>query len=218
MKLASSFDGRIATATGESRWITGQDARRLVHAERLRHDVVLVGGGTARADDPDLSVRNMGPVSQPVRAVASRHLNLPTNSRLLGSVDKGPVWAIADAAKGSIAPETRASWERQGAKILAAPAGPGGQLDPLGILQALGAQGITRVFCEGGGALAASFLQAGLVDELVGFTAGIAIGAEGQPAVGALGLEQLASAPRFRLISAQQIGADVVHRWERSGS
>ena len=93
LKLATSFDGRIATATGESRWITGPEARRKVHAERLCHDLVLVGGGTARADDPDLSVRDMGAVSQPVRAVAARHLNVPLDGRLISSVEKGPVWA-----------------------------------------------------------------------------------------------------------------------------
>ncbi|MEL6518613.1 MAG: bifunctional diaminohydroxyphosphoribosylaminopyrimidine deaminase/5-amino-6-(5-phosphoribosylamino)uracil reductase RibD, partial [Pseudomonadota bacterium] len=70
LKLASSFDGRIATATGASKWITGPEARRCVHAARAAHDLVLVGGGTARADDPDLRVRDLGVARQPVRAVA----------------------------------------------------------------------------------------------------------------------------------------------------
>ena len=77
LKLASSFDGRIATGSGQSKWITGPDARRAVHAMRARHDAVMVGGGTARADDPSLTVRDLGVEHQPVRVVISRHLDLP---------------------------------------------------------------------------------------------------------------------------------------------
>lgn len=213
LKLASSFDGRIATATGESRWITGPAARRAVHAERARHDAVLVGGGTARADDPALTVRGLGVRGQPVRVVASRHLNLPTESRLLSSLDEGPVWFVHDAAEGAV-PDA-AEWAARGVTLVGAPAGAGGQLDPAGLLAALGARGLTRVFCEGGGALAASFLAAGLVDDLMGFTAGLALGAEGRPALGALGVEALAEAPRFALVETRAVGGDVMHRWTR---
>ncbi|MDJ1008488.1 MAG: bifunctional diaminohydroxyphosphoribosylaminopyrimidine deaminase/5-amino-6-(5-phosphoribosylamino)uracil reductase RibD [Paracoccaceae bacterium] len=211
LKLATSFDGRIATATGESRWITGGAARRLVHGERARHDAVLVGGGTARADDPALTVRGLGSRPQPVRIVVSRHLNLPRDSRLMGSAGEGPVWLVHDAAPGAVtSPE---AWTGRGAELVAARAGRGGQLDPASVLAALAARGLTRVFCEGGGALAASFLQAGLVDELIGFTAGLALGAEGQPALGALGIEELSEAPRFALVETRAVGDDVLHRW-----
>jgi len=215
LKLATSFDGRIATASGESRWITGPLARRRVHAERMRHDLVLVGGGTARADDPDLSVRGMGAVRQPVRCVLSRRLQVPLQGRLIGSVGTGPVWAIVDAAPGVVDAEARARWEAQGGEIVAAAAAGDGRIDPGAALAALGARGITRVFCEGGGALAASLLAAGLVDEVLGFTAGVMLGAEGRPALGALGIGALAEAPRFRLLESVSVGADVLHRWER---
>ncbi len=214
LKLATSFDGRIATASGESRWITGPLARRLVHAERMRHDLVLVGGGTARADDPDLSVRGMGAVRQPVRCVMSRRLNVPLQGRLIGSVATGPVWAIVDAAPGVVEAEAQALWEAQGGEIVGA-ASETGRIDPGAALAALGARGITRVFCEGGGALAASLLAAGLVDEIAGFTAGVMLGAEGRPALGALGIDALAEAPRFRLLENRAVGPDVLHRWER---
>ena len=213
LKLANSFDGRIATATGESRWITGADARRYVHAERLRHDAVLVGGGTARADNPELTVRGFGRVDQPVRIVASRHLNLSRDCRLIQSQDQGPVWLVHDGADGAISAADLEAWDATGVTRIGALSGTGGQLDPLGILQALGERGLTRVFCEGGGALAASFLLAGLVDELVGFTAGVALGAEGQPSLGALGIEILADAPRFELVECRPVGHDVLHRW-----
>ncbi|WP_296764578.1 bifunctional diaminohydroxyphosphoribosylaminopyrimidine deaminase/5-amino-6-(5-phosphoribosylamino)uracil reductase RibD [Sediminimonas sp.] len=211
LKLASSFDGRIATATGESRWITGAPARRAVHAMRAAHDAVLVGGGTARADDPMLTVRGLGPVPQPVRVVASRRLDLPLDGRLAQSAGEVPLWLChGDRAD----PMTRDAWAGLGARLIECPA-HAGVLDPAAMLRALGAAGLTRVFCEGGGALAASLLAAGLVDELVGITAGIALGAEGQPTVGALGLERLAHAPRFDLVECRPLGSDVLHRWRR---
>lgn len=217
LKLATSFDGRIATATGESRWITGPEARRAVHAMRLAHDAVLIGGGTARLDDPVLTVRGLGAARQPVRVVVSRHLNLPQDSRLLATICEAPLWLVHGDGHGDVPPEVCATWERAGARLIAAPVAPGGQIDPAGLLTALGEAGLTRVFCEGGGALAASLLGAGLVDELVGFTAGLALGAEGRPALGAMGLDRLADAPRFRLVGTEAMGADVLHRWERVG-
>ncbi len=213
LKLASSFDGRIATASGESRWITGPGARRMVHAMRARHDAVMVGGGTARADDPALTVRNLGVTKQPLRVICTRRLDLPLNGNLASSPATAPLWLC----HGKDAPaERRAAWSELGATLLPVATGPGGQLDPGAILQALGRAGLTRVFCEGGSALAASLLGAGLVDELVGFTAGLVLGAEGRPALGAMGLDRLADAPRFTLVETRDLGGDVLHRWLRA--
>lgn len=213
LKLATSFDGRIATATGESRWITGPAARRMVHAQRARHDAVLVGGGTARADDPLLTVRDLGVAQQPTRVIAARRLDLPLEGRMAASAAEVPLWLC----HGSDAPaRARAAWAERGARLIEVPVGRGGQLDPGALLGALGQAGLTRVFCEGGGALAASLLMAGLVDELVGFTAGLALGAEGRPALGAMGIDALAEAPRFALAELQQAGTDVMHRWVRA--
>lgn len=92
-----------------------------------------------------------------------------------------------------------------------------GGLDPAAMLAALGAAGLTRVFCEGGGALAASLLGAGLVDRLVGMTAGLALGSDGRPGIAPLALPTLAEAPRFRLANVQAVGGDVLHEWERVG-
>ncbi|TBX21006.1 bifunctional diaminohydroxyphosphoribosylaminopyrimidine deaminase/5-amino-6-(5-phosphoribosylamino)uracil reductase RibD [Nioella sediminis] len=212
LKLASSFDGRIATATGESQWITGPDARRAVHAMRMRHDAVMVGAGTARADDPSLTVRGMGALRQPVRVVISRRLDLPLDGVLARSAREVPVWVICgDSADADL----RAAWEGLGARVLTVATGPGGQIDPTAALEALGREGLTSVFCEGGGALAASLLSADLVDDLVGFTAGMVIGAEGQPGIGAMGLADLAEAPRFKLRTTSRIGADILHEWTR---
>ncbi len=216
LKLAASFDGRIATATGESQWITGPAARRHVHGLRARHDLVLVGAGTARTDDPDLGARGFGPVPQPVRAVVSRRLNLPRDSQLARLAAEGsPVWLICDAQDGSVRDDDRDFWTGTGATLIGAAAGPGGQIEPKGLMEALAARGITRVFSEGGGALAASLLAEDMVDELIGFTAGKLLGAEGWSSVGALGIERLADAPAFDLVETRAMGGDVMHRWRR---
>lgn len=211
LKLASSFDGRIATATGESKWITGPEARRAVHGLRACHDAVMVGAGTARADDPELTVRGRGHVHQPVRVIASRLIDVPLMSRLASTAREVPVWIVhgSDAATA-----TRRAWQSCGATLIQSRV-TAGRLDPGALLAALGSQGLTRVFCEGGGQLAASLLAADLVDELVGFTAGLALGAEGRPGVGAMGVDTLTEAPRFRLVETRTLGNDVMHRWLR---
>ncbi len=211
LKLANSFDGRIATATGQSQWITGPQARRRVHAMRARHDAVMVGGGTARADDPSLTVRDLGVSHQPVRVVISRRVDVPLMSQLARSAKDIPVWICHGHDADS---ERLRAWDGLGAKLLSCRV-TGAQLDPEDILTQLAEQGLTRVFCEGGGALAASLMLADLVDELVGFTAGLTIGAEGLPSVGALGLDRLDEAVRFELIGTEAIGPDVMHRWRR---
>nr|WP_299705801.1 bifunctional diaminohydroxyphosphoribosylaminopyrimidine deaminase/5-amino-6-(5-phosphoribosylamino)uracil reductase RibD [uncultured Tateyamaria sp.] len=211
LKLASSFDGRIATGTGESQWITGPQARRCVHAMRARHDAVMVGGGTARHDDPSLTVRGFGDVPQPTRVVVSRRLDLPLMSTLARTAKDVPVILCHGRDADPMLQDT---WLDLGATLL--PCGTfGAQLDPRDILQQLGSHGVTRVFCEGGGALAASLIETDLVDELVGFTAGLVIGAEGLPNIGALGLETLAAAQRYTLKSVSRMGVDVCHRWAR---
>ncbi len=215
LKLANSFDGRIATASGMSQWITGPEARHAVHAMRARHDAVMVGGGTARADDPMLTVRGFGQghgdLRQPVRVVASRKLDLPIEGKLARSAKEVPLWLCHGP---DIDRDRMRAWQDLGATLLECQT-EGSTLDAHSILNMLAEQGLCRVFCEGGGALAASLLGADLVDELVGFTAGLAIGAEGLPALGAMGLSDLKEAPRFRLQCASEIGGDVVHRWVR---
>jgi diaminohydroxyphosphoribosylaminopyrimidine deaminase/5-amino-6-(5-phosphoribosylamino)uracil reductase len=211
LKLANSFDGRIATGTGESQWITGPQARRVVHAMRARHDAVMVGGGTARHDDPSLTVRGIGPVRQPARVVVSRRLDVPLMGKLARTAAQIPVVMChgRDADPG-----LQDTWRGLGATLLPC-ATRGSQLDPRDVLRNLADHGITRVFCEGGSALAASLIEANLVDRLVGFTAGLAIGAEGLPNIGALGLGRLADGARFDLVSVRSVGADICHEWAR---
>lgn len=207
LKLALTIDGRIATASGESQWITGPAARAHVHAQRARHDAVMVGAGTARADDPQLTVRGMGDVPQPVRIVLSRRLNLPDDSAMTRGAP--PAWMI----HGDAPADRCAAFAARGVTLLPCPAGPGGHIDLGAALAALGQRGLTRVYCEGGGTLAAALLAQGLVDRLDCYTAGAAIGAEGTPGLGAMGLSALADAPRLRLADVRRLGDDILHRW-----
>lgn len=209
LKLATSLDGRIATASGESRWITGPAARRAVHALRARHDAVLIGAGTARADDPLLTVRDIGATRQPVRVVAAGMLDLPLDGALVRSARDLPLWLV-HGPQADFRP-----WAATGARLMPVTA-PGGRIDPSAMMQALAEAGLTRVFCEGGGQLAASLMSAGLVDEIVTFAAGLALGADARPAIGPLRLSALSDAPRFQLAEATAIGPDVLTRWSRT--
>lgn len=213
LKLATSLDGRIAMASGESRWITGAAARRRVHLMRAEADAVLVGIGTALADDPMLDVRGFGAAPpQPVRVVADARLALPAGSRLAATAGALPLWLLhgPDAAAAAAERLTGA-----GAVLLPVPVDGAERLDLATGLARLAERGITRVLAEGGGRLAAALVAAGLVDEIALFQAGLAIGAEGHGCLGPLGFERLAEAPRFRLVAHERIGADTLSRWVR---
>ncbi|WP_415921848.1 bifunctional diaminohydroxyphosphoribosylaminopyrimidine deaminase/5-amino-6-(5-phosphoribosylamino)uracil reductase RibD [Tateyamaria sp. SN6-1] len=212
LKLANSFDGRIATGTGESQWITGPEARRAVHMMRARHDAVMVGGGTARQDDPSLTVRGLGIDAQPARVVVSRRLDVPLMGVLARTAQEVPVILCHGKDADPMLCQT---WRDLGATLVPC-ATAAGQLEPHDVMTQLGGLGLTRVFCEGGSALAASLIDADLVDRLVGFTAGLAVGAEGLPNIGALGLGRLSEAPRYALTRVCAVGADIQHEWVRS--
>ncbi len=209
LKLAASLDGRTATATGESRWITGPEARRKVHALRLSHDAVMVGSGTALADDPDLTVRDMGAVRQPVRVVLDRLLKHSSESRLGRTAKDHPVWLLHSPSAPAAA---RSAWEATEATLIETPE-IAGHLDLTAALQALAQKGLTRIFSEGGSTLAAALIKAGLVDELVMFSGGKLIGSEGHPTLGTLHLAALADAPRPTLREAQTLGRDHFSLW-----
>ncbi|MEM6593391.1 MAG: bifunctional diaminohydroxyphosphoribosylaminopyrimidine deaminase/5-amino-6-(5-phosphoribosylamino)uracil reductase RibD [Pseudomonadota bacterium] len=207
LKLAQSLDGRIATSTGESQWITGPKARRRVHAMRARHDAVMVGAGTARADLPSLTVRDIGADRQPLRIVVSNSLDLPQEGPLFETARDVPVWLV----HGSDAPLAVCEiWQETGARLLPV---QNKKVEVAEALTTLAAAGLTRVFCEGGGMLAASLIKARLVDELVVFSAGIGLGADGLPSIGALALDHLNEAPLFELQKTERLGPDLMQVW-----
>lgn len=209
LKLAASLDGRIATASGESQWITAPPARAQVQALRAAHDAVMVGSTTALVDDPLLTVRGLGDVRQPVRVVVDSVLRLPLGHKLAQSIPQAPLWLLhGDTAP----PEKIEAWTKAGARLFCCPRA-GAHLDLRAALAALAQAGLTRVLCEGGGVLAAALLRAGLVDELALFTAGLALGGDALPALGAMGWAALGEAPRPRLIDSRPIGPDLFSLW-----
>lgn len=209
LKLAATLDGRTATASGESRWITGPQARRKVHALRMSHDAVMVGAGTALADDPDLTVRDLGAQRQPVRIVLDRQLRHSPDSRLGRTARDVPVWLI----HGPDAPDAaRESWEAVGATLLEV-AETKGHLDLDQSLRTVAARGVTRILSEGGSTVAAALVRARLVDDLALFSGAALIGAEGHAALWSLGLSALADAPRPILRETQVLGEDLYSLW-----
>lgn len=212
LKLASTLDGRIATNTGESRWITGTEARRRVHMLRANHDAVLIGRETALADNPDLTVRGLGlPDRSPVRVVLDSSLRLPANGRLADSAQQIPVWICHGP---EVASNAISAWQAKGGTSLPCSTDPHGTLDLESVLNTLAKRGITRLFVEGGGKIAASLLSAGYVDRLILFSAGVVVGGDGRSSVASLGIENLSDAPRFRRISMETAGADIMSEWE----
>lgn len=209
LKLATSLDGRIATAAGESRWITGPEAREEVHRLRAAHDAVLVGVETALADDPELTVRLDGYVGpQPARVVLDSRQRLPDASKLVATARQVPTWVVT-------AQPPRPHLAEAGVRVLRVQPGAHGRPDLAAASAALAAEGLGRLFVEGGGEVAAGFLRAGLVDRIEWFRAPIVIGGDGRPALGDLGLEQLAAAPRFRRLDVRSVGDDLWERYER---
>ncbi len=214
LKLASTLDGRIATAAGESKWITGEAARARAHLLRARHDAVLVGAGTATADDPRLDVRLPGLEGvRPLRVVLDGSLRLPLSHDLVaGASDRPSCLVTAD----DLPADRLQPYRDAGLQVLQVGRDPQGRLDLLAALEALCGLGLTRILVEGGGLLAASLLQAGLVDKLYWFRAPRLIGAEGRPAVGELDLKALAEAPSFALQSSEILGGDLLETYRRS--
>jgi diaminohydroxyphosphoribosylaminopyrimidine deaminase / 5-amino-6-(5-phosphoribosylamino)uracil reductase len=212
LKLASTLDGRIATHSGESRWITGEDARRAAHALRGRHDAVMVGVGTVVADDPDLTCRLPGFRPTPVvRVVVDSHLRTSLTSRLVATAAETPTWILLRAGTD---PDRRRAFSEAGVVLMECHAAAPG-IDLFQGLRHLATAGITSLLVEGGAQLAASLLRNGLVDRIAWFHAPGVMGADGWPAVQGLGVHKLAEMPRFRHHSSSPLGDDMLSEYER---
>jgi diaminohydroxyphosphoribosylaminopyrimidine deaminase/5-amino-6-(5-phosphoribosylamino)uracil reductase len=206
LKVASSLDGRIASHSGASRWITGAAARARGHLMRAQHDAVLVGSQTALADDPELTCRLPGMAARsPVRVVADGRLRLPLTSRLVRSARQAPTWVLTLATTDA---SRRQAFRDCGVELIEVPADPEGNLDLVAALGLLGGRGLTRLLVEGGGRLAAALLRAGLVDQAAWFRAPSLIGGDGVAAAAPFGIDEPGAAPRFVPEDRLELGDD----------
>jgi diaminohydroxyphosphoribosylaminopyrimidine deaminase/5-amino-6-(5-phosphoribosylamino)uracil reductase len=207
-KLATSLDGRIAVATGESQWITGPPARDRAHALRASHDAIMVGTGTVVADDPQLTCRLPGLGHRsPVRVVIDRHLRISPASRIIADAARVPTWVLT---LRSADPGRRAMFLANRVTLIDVDDDAEGQIDLAAALGALGERGITRLLVEGGARLAAAFFRARLIDRLVWVHAPLVIGGDGIPAIAGFDLAALADGRAFERLSTETIGDDVL--------
>ena len=213
LKLATSLDGRIATAAGESQWITGEASRAEVQRLRAAHDAVLVGAETVRKDNPSLLARTEpAPAKQPARVVVTTRLEIPPDAKMFGDVAIAPV-IVFGAPR--VSPARHAILEAMGARIEAVETGLGG-INMSAVLERLAALGIGSVLVEGGGKIAASLIAAGVVDRIEWFRAPLILGGDGRPAIADLTYDALADAPRFKRVALRELGPDVWESYERA--
>ncbi len=196
-KFAASLDGRIATRTGESRWITGEAARAHSHRLRHQHDAILVGINTVMADDPELSTRIEGKESrQPLRVVVDSQLRIRQSARVVG-----PNTLIATTKSGRVG----------AAEVLKLPAGTDGRVSLPALLDELGRRDLISLLVEGGGEVHAAFFEANLVDKVYAYLAPILIGGREAPSpLGGAGVEHIADAHRLHDLDVARLGDDLL--------
>jgi diaminohydroxyphosphoribosylaminopyrimidine deaminase/5-amino-6-(5-phosphoribosylamino)uracil reductase len=205
LKLALSLDGRIATRSGASKWVTGPEARVRVHALRAAHDAIAIGIGTAVADDPRLTVRD-APGGSPVRVVFDTKLRLPPHARLVESASEVPTLVLCSVDAPASNEEALVT---RGVEVVRAPSSAEGRIDPQAALRLLASRGIVTLMVEGGAELAGSILAGRLCDELHAFIAPILLGPRGRPgAVDWAGPDTPAEAPRIANPRWELVGSD----------
>lgn len=215
VKLASTLDGRIAMASGESRWITNELSRKRVHLLRARHDAVMVGSSTAIADNPQLDVRVPGlKGSKPLRVVPDSRLRLPLTHNLVAHAREQPTLLATSASSDRMRLK---AFQDAGVETVELSADESGQVAMVELLAHLAERGTTRLLVEGGGHLIASLLREDLVDRMVVFSAARIIGGDGVPSVASLGIHHLAEAPVFELTAQEKLGMDCLKEYRRAG-
>ncbi|MFQ5846767.1 MAG: bifunctional diaminohydroxyphosphoribosylaminopyrimidine deaminase/5-amino-6-(5-phosphoribosylamino)uracil reductase RibD [Candidatus Methylomirabilales bacterium] len=207
LKAALSLDGKLATRTGDSQWMTGALARHRVHEMRNTLDAVVVGIGTVLKDDPMLTTRLGGPEDRdPLRVIVDSRGRLPLTARLFRAGSPPPLVAVGPRTS----PARLRRLQERGAEVTVLPPGEGGLSLPA-LTRELGRRQITSVMIEGGGKLATSALHAGIVDKVILMVAPILIGGKTAPTLlQGDGVEKLAEALRVKQLTVERIGEDLV--------
>jgi diaminohydroxyphosphoribosylaminopyrimidine deaminase/5-amino-6-(5-phosphoribosylamino)uracil reductase len=202
LKLAQSLDGRIATSSGDSKWITGEQARRIVHRLRSQADAVIVGVDTVIRDDPQLDVRWVKG-KHPLKIVLDSQLRIPMEAQVFG----GERTILATTERSS--EEKRRLVQEKGAQVWILPE-QDGHVSITEVMRKAGQEGITSILIEGGSKVASSALTAGVVDKLMIFIAPKLIGA-GTEAIGDLGIFRIEEAIELEDVKLRRIGEDVLY-------
>ena len=206
-KFAASLDGKIATRSGESQWITGPEARQRAHELRRCADAIIVGSGTVQADNPRLTARDPqgNPIDrQPTLVVVDTRARVSTNSLVFDQPGR------AILAANEISSGTRSRLEQRGVDVVTVPANEAG-IDLNALLDLLGKRELTNVLIEGGGTLLGSFFDQGLVEKVVAFMAPAIIGGENSPgAVGGTGADGMSDVLRLRDLEIERLDTDLV--------
>lgn len=219
LKYAMTVDGRIAASSGDSRWVSGRESREVVQDMRSRSDAILVGIGTALADDPRLNVREStwsrrgGQENhpQPLRIIADSGCRLSPDAAMFRTIGQGGGNVLVAAAEGADSARI-AALEQAGAEVLLLPEA-NGRIDLLSLMENLAKRGVAVVLCEGGAGLAAGLLLERLVDEVVAFVAPKIIGGVAAPGpIGELGLVRMAEAVEMRIKECKSVGNDILIR------
>ena len=206
LKFAMSLDGKIATRTGDSKWITCEESRRYVHRLRAQSDAIMAGIGTVVADDPQLTARDAGDMPlprQPMRVVVDSRGSMSPDAAMLGQPGRTLV-AVSEISEGR-----RDALESAGAEVFIAPTG-NGRVNLRALLEELGRREVTSVFVEGGGVLAGSLMDARLVNRVVAFVAPVIIGGDRAPSpIGGQGATLISDTIRLSGVRVERFGADV---------
>ena len=211
-KLASSLDGKSASSLGESKWITNELSRSHGHLLRANHDAILIGSGTAIADNPLLTCRLPGLIgASPVRIIMDGRLLTSTKNKLIISARTTPTWIITVKGRST---DEKQNYERLGVKVFEVDGDSNGHPDVVKALEVLGSEGITRVLLEGGPKIAAAFIREHLVDRLVCFRAPILIGGDGLPDIEGFALQKLKYAPKFSRHRISELGSNIFETFD----
>lgn len=213
-KYAMTLDGKIATRTGDARWISGPASRREAHRLRQQVDAIAVGRGTLIRDDPELTTRLSLPprrgIHHPLRVILASQGDLPLTAKVLSPETPGQTLVVVCEGALEQQPEKLRAIEGLGHSVVALPEGPGG-VDLRALLSYLGTRELTTLLVEGGGTLLGSFFDLGLVDRVVVFVSPVMVGGSGAPTpVGGTGVDLMSEAPRLRRIRVRRLGEDIM--------
>ncbi len=214
LKTAMSLDSKIATSSGQSRWITADESRCFVHGLRASHDAILTGIGTVLADDPELTTRIDGVTHKAVRVVLDSSLRMPVTAKMLKIKNERDLFVFTN--ENADTPKA-VQLKEAGAHVVSSPIGLNGKIELGFVLNTLAKNGITRLMVEGGQKILTSFVQSGLWDDLYILRAPMILGADGYDAFGAMEISALSCAVRPVFVSRHTLGPDLAELYKRSG-